>query len=115
MFLEIGSLIITHLVIPVTFLIWLWRGKDLSKLDWVAKLLVVALYSVHIFLSGRWDWFSYYLRFLLVIFFVLAAYKSLIKAKTLPLYPHRKFKNYLALGSNSLVVLLLLQVHNRML
>lgn len=108
--LAIGLLAITHLVIPVAFLIWLWRGKDISKVDWLAKLLVVAFYCVHIFLIGRWDWFSYYLRFLLVVFFVVAGYKSFLRAKSLPLYPPRKFKNYLSLGVNSLVILLFLGV-----
>lgn len=101
--LFIGLLIVTHLIVPSAFLIWLWRGDDRSKLDWFTNLLVVALYSVHIFLIGRWDVFSYYLRFVLVIVFVVAALKSFIKAKSLLLYPSRKFKNYLTLGVNSLV------------
>lgn len=110
MLFEIGLLIVTHLVIPSAFLIWLWRGEDRSKLDWLINLLVVALYSVHIFLIGRWDWLSYYLRFVLAILFFVAALKSFIKAKSLPLYPPRKFKNYLTLGINGLVIVLLLTV-----
>lgn len=85
-------------------------GKDSSKLDWFIKLLVVTLYSAHIFLTGRWDWLSYYLRFVLVIVFVVAAYQSFIRAKPLPLYPPHKFKYYLNLGVNTLVAVLFLAI-----
>lgn len=110
MLFAIGLLIVTHLIIPSAFLIRLWRGKDRSKLEWFTNLLVVALFSVHIFLTGRWDWLSYYLRFVLAIVFLIATYKSFIKAKPLPLYPSRNFKNYLTLGVNSLVAVFFLTV-----
>jgi Peptidase family M23 len=105
---EIGLLIFTHLIIPAAFLIWLWRLKFPSKLNWLITLLAVATYSVHIFLIGRWDWFSYYLRFLLPILFSIAAFHSFIKAKPLPLYPPKKFRNYLDLGIITLVTMLFL-------
>lgn len=110
MLFDIGLLIATHLIIPVAFIIWLWRGNDHSKLDWSSKLLVVGLYSVHIFLSGRWDWLSYYFRFGLIILFIVAVFKSLIKAQSLPLYPSRKLKNWVALGINSLIAVMFLSV-----
>lgn len=110
MLLAVGLMLITQLVIPVAFLIWLWRGNDRSKLDWLLKLLVVALYSIHIFLIGRWDWISYYLRFVLVILLAIAAYKSFIKAKSLPRYPSRKPGNYFSLAVSSAVVLFFLTV-----
>ncbi len=110
MLLAIGLMIITQLVAPAAFLIWLWRGNDRSKLDWLLKLLVVASYSIHIFLIGRWDWISYYLRFVLVILFAIAAYKSFTKAKSLPLYPSRRLGNYFALATNTAVLLFFLTV-----
>ncbi len=110
MFFEIGLLITTHLILPFIFLIWLWQVEEQSKLDWLVKLLIVTLYSVHIFLSGRWDWLGYYLRFLLIILFVIAVYRSFIKAKSLPFYPPQKFKNHLALGINSFVIVVFLVI-----
>ena len=105
---EIGLLIVTHLLIPATFLIWLWLSKFPSKLNWLITLLTVAAYSVHIFLIGRWDWFSYYLRFLLPILFLIVAFHSFSKAKSLPLYPPKRFRNYLDLGISALVTTLFL-------
>jgi Peptidase family M23 len=110
MFFEIGLSIATHLIIPTVFLIWLWWGGDRSKLDWFVKLLVVGLYTLHIFFIGRWDWLSYYLRFVLAIGFFIAASKSFLDAKSLPLYPDRKFKNYVNLVINSLIIALFLNV-----
>jgi hypothetical protein len=57
---------------------------------------------------GRWDWIGYYVRFLLPILFFIVAFQSFIKAKSLPLYPPKKFRNYIDLGINALVTILFL-------
>ena len=106
MLLNIAQLIVTHLVIPVGLLIWLWQAKFDSKFNWSINLLMVLVYFIFIFLNGRWEWLSYYLRFLLLIVFVIAAYKSFIKAKSLPLYPPKTFKKYFELGISAFVVML---------
>jgi hypothetical protein len=91
MLLNIAQLVVTHLVIPIGFLIWLWQAQFESKFNWPSNLLIVLLSSLFMFLNGRWEWLSYYLRFLLPIVFVIAAYKSFIKAKSLPVYPPKNF------------------------
>jgi hypothetical protein len=108
--LLLGLLILIQLILPLVFLIWLWRGKESSKLDWLIKLFVVMLYSLHIFLSGRWDLLSYYGRLTLVVLFMAAAILSFIRAKSLPLYPPRKLSNYLTLGANSMVAVFFLAI-----
>jgi hypothetical protein len=108
MIFVIALLILTHLFIPVAFAIYLWRSKFPSKFNCLTALLTLAAYSVHIFLFGRWDWLSYYLRFLLPILFLFAAFPSFIKAKYLPLYPPKKFRNYLDLGIIVFVMAILL-------
>jgi hypothetical protein len=35
MLLAIALLIITQVVIPLSFLVWLWRGNNRSRLDWL--------------------------------------------------------------------------------
>jgi hypothetical protein len=106
----LGLLILTHLILPLGFLFWLWHGKEHSKLNWLVKLMVVAFYILHMFLSGRWDMLGYYLRFLLVALFAVAAIMSFVKAKSLTLYPPRKFNDYLNLGVNSLVAVFFLTI-----
>lgn len=108
MSLAIGLILITHLVFPIAGLVWLWRGNELSKLEWLLKLSIVLLYSIQIFLIGRWDFLSYFLRFGVIALLVVAVYMSLIKAKSLPFYPTRKLSNYVSVGISSLVVVFLL-------
>ena len=67
---------------------------------------MVLVYGLFIFLNGRWDLLSYYLRFLVPIVFVIAAYHSFVKSKSLPRYPSKTFKNYLELGISAFVVML---------
>lgn len=110
MLFEIGLLVITHLVVPAVFLVGLWQSKAKSKMDWAINLLMVALFILHIFLAGRWDWLSYYCRFLLMFLFFVVAGKSFIRAKSLPPYPPRKLKSYLNLGLNSLVAVLFIAI-----
>lgn len=100
MLLGMIFLAIPHLMIPLVFLVWLGKGRDRTKLNWLIKLLVVAFYSYYIFLVGRWDLFSYYLRFILIILFFLVAFKSYPKIRNLPVYPTKNFKVYLSLGIN---------------
>jgi Peptidase family M23 len=111
MLLKSGLIIVvTHLIIPIIFMIWLWRGKSRSQIDWLIKLLVITLYNVHIFLSGRWDMLSYYLRFAIALLLAIVALKSFLNAKSLPLYPPQKFSNYISLGINSCVVIFFLAI-----
>lgn len=95
-------------MLPVFFLVWLWRGGEKSKLEWLLNVLTVLFYSVHIFLAGRWDFFGYPLRFALGIAFPIVAFKSLEKLKPLPIYPARNLGNYVSLGISSLIALLFL-------
>lgn len=108
MFFAIGLLFITHLVFPIVGLVWLWRGNELSKLEWLLKLSIVLLYGIQIFLIGRWDFLSYFLRFAVIVLLVVAVFISFIKAKSLPVYPTRKLSNYVSIGVSSLVILVLL-------
>ncbi|MDX2214003.1 MAG: M23 family metallopeptidase [Oculatellaceae cyanobacterium bins.114] len=108
MFLAIGLLLITHLVFPVAGLVWLWRGNECSKLEWLLKLSIVLLYGIQIFLIGRWDFVSYFLRFGVIALLVLATFICFIQAKSLPFYPTRKLGNYVSVGTRSLVILVLL-------
>jgi Peptidase family M23 len=101
----IGSIVVSHIILPCIFLIWLWRGKEYSKLAWLSKLLVVVFYCSYIFLVGRWDWLSYYLRFVLIVLLFLSVFKSYVEVKFLAFYPTKSFKPYLSLCVNFLVLI----------
>ncbi|MFQ6088583.1 MAG: M23 family metallopeptidase [Candidatus Methanofastidiosia archaeon] len=104
MLFSIVMLIIGHLFIPFIFIIWLWRGKDKSKIDWMVKLLVVGTFVVYIFLVGRWDWLSYYLRFILIALFLIAAYKSYLRTKDLAFFSRKGLKDWVTTAINLFVL-----------
>ena len=106
MLFVIVSLIVTLLVIPAALIIWLLQAQFSSKFNWLLNLLMVLVYYLFIFLSGRWDWLSYYIRFILPTAFIIVASKSFINAKSLPLYSPKTFKNYLELGISAVVTIL---------
>lgn len=105
MLVHIGVLFLTHLIIPVAFMVRLSRGRS-SKIDWLLNVLVVLSFILYLFLAGRWDWLSYYLRFILIALFFVAAFKSYIASRRLPSLPKNELKNWLSVGVNCFVLIL---------
>lgn len=83
-FVPILMLIFSHLGIPSYFIYVLWKGKETQKLDWLIKLLYSGAFIGYMVLSGSWDWFSVYLRPLLLVAYVVAAVISYRRIRTLP-------------------------------
>lgn len=74
----------TNLVIPVLLIAGLWRGKFPNKTFWIIAVWGSAAFIGYMFLIGRWDWFSYYLRVLMPLVFVVAAYRSFRRIRGAP-------------------------------
>lgn len=73
MWLDVVTLLVTHLLVPAAFLHSVWRARDASRLVWTLKAASSGVYILYIALVGRWDWTSYYLRFVPAVLFVAAA------------------------------------------
>lgn len=65
-----------QIVLPIFLLVGLWRGRFVSRLEWLLNVLVVAAILLFAFLTARWDSTSYYLRFVWPLLLVPAALKS---------------------------------------
>jgi hypothetical protein len=89
MLFQILLLFVSQLILPVYFIYSLWNGREHSRFHWLLKLLYSGAFLLYILLAGRWDWLSYYLRYLLPLLFVAAAIVSYRRAKTLPFFAHR--------------------------
>ncbi|QSQ09808.1 hypothetical protein H0A61_02189 [Koleobacter methoxysyntrophicus] len=48
-------IIIMHIILPVLFIMWIWAGKEKSKIDWLLKILIAGTFLSYIFLTGNWD------------------------------------------------------------
>ena len=68
--------LVFQIILPAVFLGILWRSHFKSRLDWLLTVLVLGSVLLFSFMTARWDWFSYYLRILLVPLFGIASYSA---------------------------------------
>ena len=102
--------LILQVGLPVFLLTDIFRRKYRTRLDWLVDLVMVASVFLFIFLTSRWDWFSYYLRVLLVPAFGLVAYASFrcIEAPPEDQVSRNEIKRYIEYGIKGLIVLVML-------
>ena len=72
MLIQITLLFVTLLLLPGYIVYELWMGKETSKFKWLIKALYSSAFLLYIFLAGRWDWLSYYLRYVWIAILILA-------------------------------------------
>ena len=68
--------IIIQILLPSFLLVDLFKRKYLTRRDWFIDVLLATLILLFIFITARWDWFSYYLRILILPALGLVAYAS---------------------------------------
>lgn len=71
---QIGIQFILQILLPGFFIYELFRKRYPNRWEWLVKVCVFGLTLLFAFLTARWDWFSYYLRLLLPLLFVVAGY-----------------------------------------
>ena len=109
MWIQIIILFVRLLILPGYFIYELWKGQETSKFKWLIKALYSSAFLLYIFMAGRWDWLSYYLRFVWIIFLVLALFISYRRVHTLPLFVNQGQSLWRTM-SGELVTLLLFLV-----
>ncbi|RSK27187.1 M23 family metallopeptidase [Bacillus sp. HMF5848] len=78
---------LTALIIPILLLIWLWKSKLNTKIDWILNNLLVGSYIIMIYFVANWWFFSYYFRYLFVLCFLMLAILSWKKVNNLSWFP----------------------------
>ncbi len=91
-------ILLNHIVLPATFLVWLWRGRPTSRLQWAALALLVTAYLVYLFLTGFWIWVGYPLRLLTMALLVIVLIASYRVNRSLPWRAPVSWKGRLDLG-----------------
>jgi hypothetical protein len=102
MWLQIASMIGTHLLVPLAFLTLAGR-KAADKLTSLAWLLLSAFYIAYLYLAGRWDWLGYPLRYVLPAGVLIAVVPAVRHQRRAPFLPKRSWK---AWGNIALTFLL---------
>lgn len=95
-----------QLVLP-TFLIFMqWRSRPLNKMKWLTDTAVIFLALLFVFVTARWEFFTYYLRIALFPLFALAsysAYRKIAAGESTSSSTHRLRQN----GFNIILILFL--------
>lgn len=103
-------LVVSQLVIPASFIVALWRGRDRDRLNLLLKALYSGAYLALIGLIGRWDWLSYYLLPILGVLFLATLVGALRRARTLPWLDRDGVKGWLRVGSGALALAFFLAI-----
>ena len=106
MLFAIFQLILFQFILPVVFMIPLWRGSFHSKIDWMIQVLFNLVFISWLFLSSAWSWFSYYFRFIWPILLILAIYQSWKKVRPLPLRIKFSRSQKWSLGIHTVLILI---------
>ena len=99
MFVSVLIQVVLQLLLPGFLLYDMYKRKYDSRREWVVDILLVTLVLLFIFLTSRWDWFSYYLRLLLIPLLGLVSYASYrcidrAKPEDRPPLSNRKWVDY---------------------
>ncbi len=71
---NIVMLVFAQVVMPVVFLANLIQSQTESQVELLLSTLVSVSYIVFMFIVGRWDWFGYSLRFILLIILCIVVF-----------------------------------------
>ena len=61
---DVLALWATHVVLPLLFCLWLWRGTPASRTEWLAEASAYGTYIVFVTLAGTWVQIGLVLRYL---------------------------------------------------
>ena len=67
-----------NLITPLFLLGWLAFGRFKDKVEWISFIIFAINFVIWVFISGRWDWISIYLRYVLLIILALGLILSFI-------------------------------------
>lgn len=84
--LQIALVFGTILILPSYLIVSLWKEREMSQFKWLLKLLYSGMFLLYVFVAGRWDWTSYYLRYVFPVLFVAAAIASYRETKAQPFF-----------------------------
>ncbi len=92
-----------QILLPALFLAELFRKSFESKRAWLIKVLLFGLTFLFIFLTARWDFFTYYLRVFLPLLFIVGSYVAYRKISPKPV-PSSEKKQRMGMAVNVVLI-----------
>src|SRR5688572_19626456 len=74
--LQLTAVFIGLVGAPGWFVVALWRAREESRFRWLIRSLYTGALLLLLFIVAPWEWASYYLRYVWIVLFVVAAYIS---------------------------------------
>ena len=95
---------VLQILLPVVLLVDLFRKKYSRRRHWLVDVALIAVILSFVFITARWDQFSYYLRILLYPAFGLVAYVAFrcIERQKEPQQEPVTTRQYLAFGGKTI-------------
>lgn len=109
MIIQIAILLFVMLVLPASFIYSQWKSNEPTRFSWLIKAAYSGVFLLYLFLFGRWDFISVYLRWLWIALFLLALVVSFLAMKDKPFFDERgPRKNITQAGSGLFTLALFL-------
>lgn len=80
------QVICIQLILPVIFIATLWKGKFTSKFQWIIQVVFNIVFMSWLFFSGSWDFLGVYVRYIFIIFLLIAIFQSWKNIRSLPFW-----------------------------
>ena len=97
-------LFILTLIVPAALIVWLWRRRSKTKLDWLLRLFVAGTFVLVIGLVGKWSSISLHLRWVLFAALIAAAVLSFRRAREAPFYMQNGVWWWLSFGGRAFLL-----------
>lgn len=98
---------ITPVIIPLLLFIWLLKSKPKTKISWLFHVILIGSYVLLTFLGANWFILSFYIRYIIVLLFIIAAVISALKLKAIPLWQKPKLSHYIRLSVFTVLIILI--------
>lgn len=94
------------IILPIVFIVMLWKTPYKSKLEWIFSALLTTALIVWLFQAGNWSWTGYYIRYLILVIFIVSLVISWRKVRELPFTTKYARSQKFSLGFTFLLFLL---------
>lgn len=86
MIISILILLGSHVLLPLYFFYTLWQTHENDKFGWLVKALISGVFITYLFIAGRWDWLSVYLRYVYVAVYAVLMVVSYRRIRQRPFF-----------------------------
>lgn len=100
------QVIFIQLILPVIFIVTLWKERLTNKLQWVFQVVFNIVFISWLFFVGSWHFLGVYLRYVFVALLLIATYRSWKNVRSLPFWLKNDTKQKWNIGIHVFLILI---------